>query len=252
MPLVVTIAFRSPAAGAVSKFTANKVDVADTTVPVAPESNTTVLLPAVVSKPKPTIKICDALALSIEPTLAVTTGETPVTCTAEPLLMVLVLTDAFSAPASDGLLTKVTVNEVDEAAVTLPVAPLSNVTVLLPGVGSNPKPLIVMVFALAVISPVGFAVTAGITVATCTGAPLTIESVVTTDVKVPAIVGSVDKVTINVVGVAEVTVPAAPLLKVITLSVAVVSNPKPAIVTVVAFAAKFAVLLVTTGRTFAT
>lgn len=138
IPLVVTIAFKLPAAGAELKFTANSVEVADTTVPVAPESNTTVLLPAVVSKPTPTIKICDAFALSIEPELAVTTGDTPATCTAVPLLIVLVATEALSCPASVGLLTKVTVNEVADAAVTLPVAPLSNVTVLLPGVGSKP------------------------------------------------------------------------------------------------------------------
>lgn len=74
----------------------------------------------------------------------------------------------------------------------------------------------------------------------------------TTDVKEPAIVGNVDNVTIRLVGVAEVTVPAAPLLNVTTLSVAVVSKPKPAIVTVVAFAATFAVLLVTNGMTLAT
>lgn len=55
MPLVVTMALRLPAAGAVEKLTVNKVDVADATVPAAPESKTTVLLAAVVSKPKPTI-----------------------------------------------------------------------------------------------------------------------------------------------------------------------------------------------------
>lgn len=56
MPLVVTMALRLPAAGAVVKLTANKVEVAETTVPAAPESNTTVLLADVVSKPKPTIR----------------------------------------------------------------------------------------------------------------------------------------------------------------------------------------------------
>lgn len=166
MPLVVTIALRLPAAGALPKFTANSVEVADTTVPVAPESNTIVLFSGVVSKPTPTIRICEALAFSIEPMFAVTTGDTPATCTAVPLLIVLVLTEAFNGPASAGLLTKVTVRDVAEAAVTLPVAPLSKVTVLLPGVGSNPKPLIVIVVALAATSPAGFAVTAGMIVAT--------------------------------------------------------------------------------------
>lgn len=112
--------------------------------------------------------------------------------------------------------------------------------------------MIVTVVALAVIKPVEFAVIAGITVATWTAAPLLIESVVMTEVKLPAIAGRVESVTIRVVGVAEVTVPTALLLKVTTLSVAVVSKPKPAIVTVVAFAAKFAVLRVTTGMTLAT
>lgn len=108
------------------------------------------------------------------------------------------------------------------------------------------------VVALAVISPVEFGVMAGITVATCTAAPLLIESVVTTDVNVPAIVGKVERATMIDVGVADVTVPAAPLVKVTTLSVAVVSKPKPAIVTEVALAARLAVLLVTTGITRAT
>lgn len=166
MPLVVTIARRLPAVGADEKFTASRVAVAETTVPAAPESNTTVLLPAVVSKPKPTINTCEALALSIEPALAETTGVTPATCTAVPLLMVLVLTDAFKAPASLGFVPNVTVNDVAEAAVTVPVAPLSNVTVLLPGVGSKPKPFMVTVLAFAEIRVEEFTVIAGITVAT--------------------------------------------------------------------------------------
>lgn len=110
----------------------------------------------------------------------------------------------------------------------------------------------VMLESFAVIKEFGFEVTAGITVAICTAEPFAIESVVTMDVREPAIVGSVVNVTINEVGVADVTLPAAPLLNVTTLSVAVVSKPKPAIVTVVAFAARLAVLLVTTGSTLAT
>ncbi len=247
MPLVVTMALRFPAAGAVVKLTVNNVEVAEATVPAAPESNTTVLLAAVVSKPKPTINTCEALALSIEAALAVTTGDTPATATALPLLLELVLTDALRMPASVGLLTNVTVSDVEEAEDTVPVAPLSKVTVLLAAVGSNPKPLMVTVEALAVIKPVELAVMAGITVATWTAEPLLMESVVMMDVKLPAMAGSVDRVTISDVGVAEVTVPTALLLKVTTLSVAVVSKPKPAMVTVVALAARLAVLLVTTG-----
>lgn len=184
--------------------------------------------------------------------MAVTTGDTPATATALPLLIVLVATDALNTPASLGLFAKVTVSDVEDADETVPVAPLSNVTTLFAAVGSKPKPLIITVEALAVIKPVEFAVIAGITVATWTAAPLLIESVVMTEVKLPAMAGRVERVTISVVGVAEVTVPTALLLKVTTLSVAVVSKPKPAIVTVVALAARFAVLRVTTGMTLAT
>lgn len=55
MPFVVTMAFRLPAAGALDKFTVNNVAEAVATVPTAPESKTTVLLAAVVSKPTPTM-----------------------------------------------------------------------------------------------------------------------------------------------------------------------------------------------------
>lgn len=138
MPLVVTIALRLPAAGAVERFTVSSVAVAVFTVPTAPESNTTVLFAAVVSNPKPTISTCEALALSCALAFAVTTGETPATTTFEPLLIELVLTEALSKPASVGLFARVTVSDVADAVVTEPVAPLSNVTTLLAAVGSKP------------------------------------------------------------------------------------------------------------------
>ncbi len=172
--------------------------------------------------------------------MAVTTGDTPAIATRLPLLNELVLTDALNTPATVGLVEKFTVSEVPDALATVPTAPLSNVTRLLAAVGSKPKPLITTEDALAAISPVAFAVMAGITVATCTAEPLLIVSVVTIEVNEPAMVGNVDKVTMIDVGVAEVTTPAAPLLKVTTLSVAVVSKPKPAMVTVVALAARLA------------
>lgn len=53
--LVITTAFNVPAVGLVEKVTVSKVAVAADTVPTAPESKTTELLPAVVSKPSPTI-----------------------------------------------------------------------------------------------------------------------------------------------------------------------------------------------------
>lgn len=138
MPLVVTMALRLPAAGAVDRLMVNKVDVAEATVPAAPESNTTLLLAAVESKPKPTISTCVALELNCDPALAVTTGDTPAIATDVPLLIELVLTEALSTPAADGLVPNVTVNEVEDAVVTVPVAPLSKVTTLLAAVGSKP------------------------------------------------------------------------------------------------------------------
>jgi hypothetical protein len=70
-----------------------------------------------------------------------------------------------------------------------------------------------------------FKVTTGVTVATCTGAALGSESVVTVAVRDPASVGNVLKVTISDVGVAAVTIPTAPLFRVTTLSAAAVSKP---------------------------
>ena len=60
--------------------------------------------------------------------------------------------------------------------------------------------------------------------------------VVTTAVKLPAALGPFDNETDNVVAVAAVTAPIAPLLKATVLLPAVVSNPRPLMVSVVAFA----------------
>jgi hypothetical protein len=67
---------------------------------------------------------------------------------------------------------------------------------------------------------------------------------VTTAVMLPVLVGSVEKVTVNWVAVALVTVPNAPLLKVTVLLAAVVENPVPAMVKVVEVGALIARLLV--------
>ena len=75
--------------------------------------------------------------------------------------------------------------------------------------------------------------------------------VVTTAVKLPAVAGLVEKVTVSDVAVAAVTVP-APSLKTTVLLSAVVSKPKPLIVTVVALTAKLVIALVTTGVMVAT
>lgn len=95
-------------------------------------------------------------------------------------------------------------------------------------------------------------VTTGATVATCTEAPLLTELLVTTAVKLPPAAGLVENVTVSAVSVAAVTVPIAPLLNSTVLFDGVVSNPKPLMVSVVAFAARLLVLLVITGVTFAT
>ncbi len=97
------------------------------------------------------------------------------------------VTTAVRLPAL-GRVEKVTVNEVAEAVVTLPTAPLLKVTVLLPAVVLNPKPLIVTVLAVSAKAVVA-AVTTGPTVATCTADPLLTVFVVTTAVRLPIVVG---------------------------------------------------------------
>ena len=64
--------------------------------------------------------------------------------------------------------------------------------------------------------------------------------------------GRVEKVTVKAVDVALVTVPTAPLLNTTRLFRAVVSNPVPAMVTVLESAAKLAVFTVTVGARVAT
>ena len=73
----------------------------------------------------------------------------------------------------------------------------------------------------------------------------------TTAVKLPAVCGLVENVTISEVAVAVVTVPTAPLLKVTVLFAATVLKPAPVIVIVAAFAASVAVATVTAGATVA-
>lgn len=61
----------------------------------------------------------------------------------------MVVTTALIAPAAVGGVVKFTVSDLAVADVTVPTAPFVNVTVLFAAVGSNPKPLIVSVLALA-------------------------------------------------------------------------------------------------------
>lgn len=121
------------------------------------------------------------------------------------------------------MVEKVTVSDVAVAAVTAPTAPLLKVTVLSPAVVLKPNPLIVIVSAFAAKLDV-LLVTTGTTVATCTAELLLTLLLVTIAVKLPAVVGEVESVTVRVVEVAAVTVPTAPLLKTTVLSAAVVSK----------------------------
>src|SRR6185312_16346065 len=177
----------------------------------APSLKTTVLLPGVVSKPAPLIVtvvvLTDWLAV-----LTVTAGATVATWTAAPLLTLLVVTTAVKLPTAVGFVENVTVSEVALAAVTVPTAPSFKTTVLWAAVGSNPKPLKVNVAALAARLTV-LVVRTGMIVATWTAAPLLCASVVTTAVRLPAVFGFIENVTVSEVAVAPVTAPTAPLLK---------------------------------------
>lgn len=251
MEFVKTVAVRSPTeVGLVVKVTVSEESEAAVTVPMAPRSNVTVLLPSVVSKPNPLITIVVAFAAKVAE-LLVTTGMTVATEVAAPLETPLVVTTTVKSLADVGGVVKVTVSEVAVAAATVPAAPLLNTTELFPGVVSKPDPLIVILVASAARSVVS-AVTTGITVATCTADPLLTLFVVTIAVKLPAAVGSVERDIVKDVAVAEVIVPSAPLLNTTELLAALVSKPNPLITRLVASAAIFkAALDKTTGFTSA-
>ena len=164
----------------------------------------------------------------------------------------LLVTTAVRTSGDVAFVLKVIVSEVVVAAVTVPTAPLLKTTMLLAAVVSNPNPLIVRLVASANRLDV-LLVTTGTMVETCTAAPLLRPLVVTMAVKLPAEVGAVVRFTVSVVAVAALTVPTAPLLKTTVLLAAVVENPLPVIVILLAFAARRAVVfVVTTGRTRAT
>jgi hypothetical protein len=248
---VVTIAVRLPTmVGRVENVTVSEVDVAAVTVPTAPLLNTTVLLAAVESKPEPLMVMVFALT-NILPVFWVTIGFMVATCTAAALLTPFEVTITVSRPADEAGVVSVTVSEVAVADVTVPSAPLLNVTLLLLAVVSKPAPLITKVVALSS-KLLELLVTTGTTVPTCTAEPLLCELVVTDALRLPKLEGLEENVTVNDVAEAVVTVPAAPLSNVTALLPAVVENPKPVIIIVVAFAATLIVRLVTTGLTVAT
>lgn len=182
---------------------------------------------------------------------AVTTGITVATWTAVPLSSELDKTLAVKLPTTFGFVEKVTVNDVLEAVVTEPTAPLLNVTTLSSAVPLKPKPLMTTVAELAARFVV-LEVMTGLTVATVMGALLLALLDVTTAVNSPAEAGLVENVTVSDVAVAAVTVPTALSLNTTVLLAAVVSKPKPLMVIVLAFASRSLLLLVTTGTMVAT
>ncbi len=228
-PFEVTIAVRLPAdRGRLENVTVSDVAVALVTSPMAPLLKTTVLLAAVVSKPKPAIVSVPVLAAR-SVVLEVTTGMTVATSMAGPLEIELEVTTAVRLPALVGLVEKVTVSEVAVAAVTVPTAPLLKTTVLLAAVKSKPKPLMVMVLASAARSA-ALVVMTGRVVATWIAVPLLMPLVVTMAFRLPA-AGAVERFTVSSVPDAVATVPTAPESKTTELLAAVVSKPTPTIST---------------------
>ena len=114
----------------------------------------------------------------------------------DPLSTPLVVTTVVIDPAAVGLVVSDTVNWCAVALVTVPTAPLTKATVLLPAVVSKPEPLIVSVPELAA-SFVKLAVTIGTTVATWTAAPLFSVAVATIAVRIPAALGGVTNSTVS-------------------------------------------------------
>ncbi len=122
------------------------------------------------------------------------------------------MTTAVILPEAVGGVVRRTVRDVAVAAVTVPEAPLLNVTELFAAVVSNPNPVMVSDAARADTSVVVL-VTTGVTEATWTGVPLDTPLDVTTAVSTPAL-GLLLSETVSEFAFAEVTVPTAPLLNV--------------------------------------
>lgn len=247
--MVVTIAVSGPEIeGRADNRTVSDVAEAAVTAPTTPLLNTTVLFPGVVLKPVPVIVTELELVFRLVVVLVTDTG-TVATCTAAPLLMPLVVMTAVKLPAA-GFVEKVMVSDVAVAAVTVPIAPLLNVTRLLAAVVLKPVPAIVIEVA-AFDKLLLSLVTVGATRATWIAALLLTPSVVTTAVRLPAI-GLVEKVTVSAVAVDAVTVPTAPLLNTTVLLPGVVLKPAPDMVIVGAVDEIDVVTRVTAGLTVAT
>ena len=249
-PFVVTTAVRVPAVGFVDNETVRAVDVALVTVPIAPLLKRTVLFTAVVLNPEPAMVTVVRFANN-SVVAFVTVGLSEATWTAFPLLTPARVTIAVRFPAVRTP-ENVTVKVVAVAAVTVPVTPLLNTTVLLPGVAeSKPNPLMTKVAVLSNKLAVLLVMT-GTTFATANALPLVTELVVTTAVKLPSEVGFVVNRTVSEVAVAAVTLPTAPRLNATVLFAKVESKPKPLMVTVSELKARLATLVVTMGLMVAT
>lgn len=222
--LDVTLAVMLPTvSGCDENVTVRAVFEALVTVPTAPLLKVTRFSSTMELKPKPLMTTVEVFAAK-SAVLLVITGFTVATFTGAPLLALLEVTTTVRSPADSGFVVKVTVKDVAVAAVTVPAAPLLKTTVVLAVLVSKPKPSMVIVSALANKSSL-LVVMTGTTVATCTGEPLSTPLIATVAVKLPAVAGGVESVMLSIVAVAESTVPTAPLLKVTTLSPAVVENP---------------------------
>ena len=253
--LVVTTAVKLPeAVGGLDILTVSVVAVAAVTVPDAPLLKLTVLLAAVVSKPKPEIVSVEARA-EISATALVTTGFTKATCMAVPLETPFEATIVVRIPAL-GLVLIVTVSDVAVDAVTVPTAPLLKVTVFWLGVVLKPVPAMVMDAALAEwlaeLDVTDGAVELATTCASWTAVPLETLLVVTEPFKVPAAVGLLVRSTVSEVVDAAVTLPMAAPTKATVLLLATGLKPKPLITRLVPLRARLLVLVVTTGFIVAT
>ena len=122
MPLVVTTAVKLPAvAGFVENVTVSEVVVAEVTVPTAPLSKTTVLFAAVGSKLVPVIVTVVAVAVRFV-AVAVTVGDT-LAMAVDALLKPPVVTTTDKGPPTSGNAARVTLSDVEVAAVIIPTAP---------------------------------------------------------------------------------------------------------------------------------
>ena len=117
-----TTAVKTPAvAGFVENVTVSAVVVADVTVPTAPLSKTTVLLAAIGSKLVPVIVTVVAVATWFV-VVDVTVGDTLAMAVAA-LLKPPVVTTTDRGPPTSGNAARVTLSDVDVAAVIIPTAP---------------------------------------------------------------------------------------------------------------------------------